>query len=553
MKEEESARVENLRPLRFNAIWLVPLLALIVAGWMVYDNWAEMGEKIVLVADNAEGIESGKTKVKVHNVDVGEVTDVSLSEDFKQALITVQMKKGTDKMLRSDSKFWVVKPRVGIKGVSGLGTMFSGAYIEMEPGRSGKMSTQFKMMPQPPLSTTEDKGIRLRLKSKDLAKMDIGTPVHFRGYEVGHIEKVDFDVKTGEINYRLFIQAPYDSLVNDAVQFWLTPGFSLKGSARGLEVRVDSLENLFLGGITFGLTREHKPGRPVSDLSKFRLYPSKEEAINNQFRRSIDYVFLFEGDTGGLQEGAPVEFGGVRVGTVKEVPFSGSEANATLMFQTKKVPVLAGIEPQRLETGNGTSLSGYWTDYFQDCIDRGLRGSLKTTSLLTGARVIDLHFVPDPGPWEQKKWQGHPVFPVSSGSGLEGVEKGLNALLKKLNTLPLEGTLAGLNSTFVAADEVFAELGDLSHSLKSLSDNASKRRLPEKLEAAVEQFNSTLAGYDQGSRFGQQLERDLQALERLLLELKPLVRELRERPSALIFDRRHQPDKIPPKAEREKE
>lgn len=261
MREEESARVENLRPLRFNAVWLVPVLALIVAGWMVYDNWADMGEKILLVAKSAEGIEAGKTKVKVHNVEVGEVQGVRLSENFKQALITVRMKQGTSGMLHSDAKFWVVKPRVGLKGISGLGTVISGAYIEMEPGRKGERISRFKMMSQPPLSTSEDKGIRLRLKSKELAKMSVGTPVHFHGYEVGHIEKVDFDIKTGAINYRIFIQAPYDSLVNDAVQFWLTPVISVKGSARGIEVRMDSLETLFWGGISFGLPRGRKPGK----------------------------------------------------------------------------------------------------------------------------------------------------------------------------------------------------------------------------------------------------------------------------------------------------
>lgn len=551
MRKEENARVENLRPLRFNAVWLVPILALIVAGWMVYDNWAKMGEEIVLVAESAEGIEAGKTKVKVHNVEVGEVQDVRLSDDFKQALITVRMKQGTHDMLHSDAKFWVVKPRVGVKGVSGLGTVLSGAYIEMEPGRKGERITRFKVMPQPPLSTSEDKGIRLRLKSKDMAKMDIGTPVHFRGYEVGHIEKADFDVKTGAIKYRIFIQAPYDSLVNDAVQFWLTPGFSVKGSARGIEVRVDSLETLFWGGISFGLTKGRKPGKPVSDLSEFRLYESREVAIENQFKEAIDYVFLFNSGISGLDKGAPVEYSGVRVGTVKEVPYSGPQGGRRNLLQQERIPVLASIEPHLLEP-NAKSLSPeYWREYLKNCIDRGLRASLKTSSYITGAQVVDLYFPRDPEPANPGKWHDQPVFPTVEKTGVEEIKNSLSAFLHKLNSLKLETALADLNSTLDASGEAFREISGVSRSLRELIDDPSTRGLPQRLDKAIHRLDTTLSGYEKESLFGQQLQQDMQALERLLDELRPFVRELREQPNMLIFDRERRQDRIPPKAERE--
>jgi len=551
LREEESARVENLRPLRFNAVWLVPLLALIVAGWMVYDNWAKMGEKIVLVAESAEGIEAGKTKVKVHNVEVGEVQDVRLSENFKQALITVRMKQGTADMLHSDAKFWVVKPRVGFKGISGLGTVISGAYIEMEPGRKGERITRFKMMPQPPLSTSEDKGIRLRLKSKDLAKMGIGTPVHIHGYEVGHIEKVDFDIKTGAINYRIFIQAPYDSLVNDAVQFWLTPGISVKGSARGIEVRMDSLETLFWGGISFGLTEDRKPGKPVSDLSQFRLYESREAAVDNQFQDAIDYVFLFKSSISGLEEGAPVEFSGVRVGTVKEVPFSPSQSGGQSLLKQEKIPVLASIEPHRLNPDTKSFSAEYWRKYLKNCIDRGLRASLKTSSYITGGQVIDLYFLREPEAAKPGKWHGHQVFPTVQKTGVEEIKNSLSAFLHKLNGLKLEAALSDLNSTLDTSKEAFREISGVSRSLRELVDNPSTQRLPKRLDKAIHQLNTTLSGYEKESLFGQQLQRDMQALERLLDELRPFVRELREQPNMLIFDRERRQDLIPPKADTE--
>lgn len=545
--------MENLRPLRFNTIWLVPLLAFIVAGWMIYDNWASQGPQIILVANDAEGIEADKTKIKVHNVDVGQVKKVKLTEDFKQALITVRMNQDVKDMLHSDAKFWVVKPEVGIKGVSGLDTVLSGAYIDMEPGRKGEKRTRFKMMPQPPLSTSEDKGIRVRLISMDMAKMNIGTPVHFHGYEVGHIEQVDFDVKTGAIKYRIFIQAPYDSLVNDAVQFWLTPGFLVKSSASGLEVRMDSLETLLSGGISFGLTDSQKPGKPVPDLSKFRLYESQEKAINNQYDELINYVFLFENNVSGLEEGAPVEFCGVRIGTVKEVPFSGLERKHFSLLKREKIPVLASIEPQRFELQNEHPSAEYWREFFKDCFSRGLRASLKTASLITGAQVIDLRFLDEVKTQEKFELGGYPLFPTVAKSGLDGIETKLNVLLDKLNSLPLEGTLSSLNSTLNSSDETLSDISKLAKSLNDLIDTPETQKLPERLTSAVRQLDDTLADYDEGSVFSRQLENRMQALQRVLNNLQPLLHELREQPNALIFDRKFRADRIPPKVNGEKD
>ena len=166
---EQNTQVENLRKVRFNSIWLVPLIALMVAGWMLYQNWSSQGPIITLVAANADGLEMGKTKLKSRNVDVGRVIDIRLSDDYENAIIKIRMNQGTQQMLRSDAKFWVVKPRVGKEGVSGLGTLLSGAYIDMTPGVKGRLQTDFTLLNQPPLST-ENEGVRLVLSSTEGSK-----------------------------------------------------------------------------------------------------------------------------------------------------------------------------------------------------------------------------------------------------------------------------------------------------------------------------------------------------------------------------------------------
>lgn len=185
---DPNKQVESMRQVRFNSIWLVPLIALLVAGWMLYQNWSSQGPVITLLASNAEGLEIGKTKLKSRNVDVGRVIDIRLSEDYENAIIKVRMNHDTEQMLRDDARFWVVKPRIGKEGVSGLGTLLSGAYIDMTPGVKGRLKTDFTLLSQPPLST-ENEGVRLVLSSTEGSKLDVGALVHFRGYEVGYVEK----------------------------------------------------------------------------------------------------------------------------------------------------------------------------------------------------------------------------------------------------------------------------------------------------------------------------------------------------------------------------
>ncbi len=552
MSSHETGKVEDMRTIKFSTVWLVPLLALIIAGWMIYDHWAGQGPQITLVAENAEGIEAGKTKVKARSIDIGEVEEVSLSENYEQALIRIQMDEGTGDMLRDDARFWVVKPRVGLKGVSGLGTMISGAYIEMEPGREGRMIKRFEMMPRPPLSTSEDKGIRLRLTSMDVAKMDIGTPVHFNGYKVGCIEKVQFNMETGTINYRIFIRAPYDSLINDKVQFWLTPGFSLSSTARGVEIRVDSLETLISGGISFGLVEGRKPGKKVEDMAEFRLYESKKAAANNRYQEFINYVFLFDSNVSGLKEGAPVEFRGIRIGTVKEVPFAGLDRDSLPLLQQQAIPVLASIEPQRLEFQHESTSPEYWRGYFEESISRGLRASLKTSNFFTGAQVIDMDFTRDTGPQKRRRLRGYPVFPTSEG-GIEGLGNKFNALLDKINKLPLKDTIAGVNSNLENSNEAFSQVTELSRSLHKIMEEEAARQMPDRISASLQKLNSTLSCYSESGALGQRLQDNMLALEQVLTDFKTLIRQLRDQPSSLIFNTKRRPDPVPPAAYGEKE
>ena len=544
---DDHKNVESLRHVRFNSIWLVPLVAILVASWMLYQNWASQGPIITLMASNAEGLEAGQTKLKARNVDVGRVIDIRLSPDYDKAIIKVRMNQGTQEMLRQDAKFWVVKPRIGKDGVSGLGTLLSGAYIDMSPGHQGEESSNFTLLNQPPLSTTKE-GIRILLHSTDSAKLGVGTLVHFRGYEVGYVEEVGFDVNSGAITYRVVVQPPYDSLVNSAVQFWITPGVSFKSSVQGFELTLDSLETFLLGGISFGLREGKAAGTPVKDLTSFPLFDSKIDAENNSYEDTIEYVFLFDANVSGLSAGADVEFRGVRIGTVLEVPFtSGNMSRLTTQDRTV-IPVLARIEPQRLNalTVSGEASVQNWKELLNDRIEKGLRARLEIGNYLNAAKVISLDFMENPVPVESTLFEGYQVFPTGPDS-FANLEGKVSNLLDNLSEIPLKDTFQQLGQTMNEASETLQQLQVMSESVQRLLEKSETQQLPADLSSVMEELNLTLQTYQANGLIGRPLRENMVSLGRALNEFQPLLRQLRENPSTLIFDTKNRSD-IQPKA-----
>ncbi|MGR0278511.1 intermembrane transport protein PqiB [Marinomonas dokdonensis] len=540
--------VESLRRVHFNTIWLVPLIAILVASWMLYQNWASQGPIITLVASNAEGLEAGQTTLKARNVDVGRVIDIRLSEDYDNAIIRVRMNHGTENMLREDAQFWVVKPRIGKEGVSGLGTLLSGAYINMSPGEEGDIKSEFTVLSQPPLST-ENEGIRVVLHSKDASKLEVGALVHFRGYEVGYVEEVGFDAEQGAITYRVVIRSPYDALVNTAVQFWITPALAFKSTAKGFEVSLDSLETFLSGGITFGLAEDRPAGQAVTDLQEFRLFASKTDADNNRFDDYIEYVFLFDANLTSLLPGAPVEFRGIRIGTVMEVPFTGISMSKLAQFEEPLIPVMARIEPQRLGTQSADDMSlQEWNALFDERIEKGLRASIIIGNYLNAAKLISLDFMDDAPPPRFKEFEGHRIFPT--GPDFFGnIEGKISGMLENFAEAPIQETFASLNQTMGEASKTLAQLQALSNSVQSLVEQTKDEELPAEVAKTLQEVNNTLASYQANGQIGGPLRSNMQALERALNELQPLLRQLREQPNTLIFDAKPRTD-LEPKAAR---
>ncbi|GGB54026.1 paraquat-inducible protein B [Oceanisphaera marina] len=524
-------------------VWIVPLVAVLIGAWMIYDNLSRLGPSITLIMDNAEGIEAGKTLIKTRNVEVGKVEKVSLSDDLSHAEIVARMTPQAAGMLNEDTQFWVVKPRIGREGVSGLGTVLSGAYIQLQPGNSEVSLEVYKVLEQPPVAPPDAPGLRINLASQVGNSISTGDPVTYQGYTVGRVEHSHFDPEKREMRHRLYIQSPYEVLVTSTTRFWTASGLDIRLDSEGFRVNVASLESLVGGGITFGVPNNASMGRQAKEGANYVLFNDEDSAKEGRYGDYLEYVLLVDDTVRGLGNNAPVEYRGVRIGTVVSVPwkFTAPQPDSLSRFA---IPVLIRIEPQRFaDTDQDLDLE-QWQQRLEQMFGHGLRASLKAGNLLTGALFVDLNFYKDATPFQRMTFAEKAVFPTTSG-GFAQIEQKVSNLLDKLNNLQIEPILTTLNSTLTSTQQTMNKVNDIAASVDKLLADPATGQLPTNVNSTMRQLRDTLQGFAPDSQGYNELTQTLSRLEKLMRDLQPVVRTLTDQPNALIFDKKLSQDPQP--------
>lgn len=527
-----SAVVSRLR--RLSLVWLIPIVALAAGAWMVYDNWSKQGPEIVLYMPTAEGIDAGKTAIKVLSVDIGKVTAVELDAASMRVRVLARLNASARDLLRADSQFWVVKPRIERGAVSGLSTLLSGAYIQLQPGKAQARRNEFTVLTEPPVTAPNVPGIRLTLTGRNVKALKVGDPVLFQNVDVGRVEKASFDPDQRQMNYLLFVQSPYDKLVTQNSRFWISSGIQLNLSADGIRLNTGSLESLMSGGVSFDVPNGQEPGERAVNMSGFVLYPDQSSAEERLYERRLSYVALFPDSVRGLKPGAPIEYRGVRVGTVGAVPW----AVASLERQTTKgqgIPVQLFLEVGRLSSDAEGKPDAFWRNRVAELIRQGMVVKLKTGNLITGSLFVELDFTGKPQPLPSSI-KGMPIIPAVGGS-LAQIESKVVSLLDKLNALKLEDTIGDARASLQEIRSLATESRQLMGSLDSLAKQPEVTQLPAELQRSLTQLNTTLQSFDNRSQSYQELMQAISSLNQLMQEARPVVRTLNEQPSALLFDR----------------
>jgi paraquat-inducible protein B len=540
----ESSKTKVRKFSGISPVWIVPLLALAVALWMVWQDTRGTGPTITVAVGDAEGIEAGKTQVKVRNVDVGQVTEVRLSEDFSSAVIEVAMNEGTERMLNPETRIWVVKPRIGRQGISGLGTLLSGAYIRLQPGDSKEQQSHFKALEQPPVTSQETPGRRLNLTSEGQTSVTVGDSVQYQGFTVGQVEQSEFQVDERQTRYQIFVKAPYDELITENTRFWLQRGVSIQWNSQGLDLALGSIESLLGASVTFGVPEGQPRGDKLTSEQEFELFESLEEAKQQGYIHGIDYVVLLDESIAGLEKGAPVQFKGVRVGTVREVPLrwfpeNGDEA------PLKRIPILIRFEPERLRGLVADTDIENWERRLPELFKQGLRANIRASNLLTNTLFVDVRFYPNADEESvDDKFAGYPVMPAMA-SDFARLEEKLTALMDKFNQLPLEQGLNDFSAAMSSVDSTAKKLDSVSESLAAIVEQPQMKQLPQLFQQNLIQLKELTGSFSEGSPTRQQLNQTLTEIEQLSRELKPVIELLQEQPNSLIFSPSIEPDPEP--------
>ncbi|MBE0371080.1 intermembrane transport protein PqiB [Pseudoalteromonas aurantia] len=548
----EHAHIES-KP-KFSFIWFIPVIALLITGWMLYQHQINQGYTIFVKMASAEGIVAGKTQVKVRNVKIGTVETLRLQLEQNAVIARVQIDSHYDHLLTEDAKLWVVKPRIDESGISGMNTLLSGVYLELEPGQSEARSTLFTLQEEPALISQDVSGKRFQLKAKQAEVLDIGSGIYFRNYKIGQIESAKFNVDDLIMEYGIFIFSPYDKLITTNAIFWVSSGVDVNLSTEGIQVSTGSLSKLIKGGISVDYPPNSTASDVASALRQYKLHENFAAALEKRFNNFDFFLVEFEQSIRGLTVGAPVEYRGMRIGTVEQAPAQIERDGQPLYFQqdTTSVPVLIKIEYGRIYEQSDLAES-YWQNNIEKWIRNGLRASLKSGNILTGAVYIELDFYSKAPKAVLANSSVYPILP-SVSSGFTAISEQVTDLLNKLNNLPLSQTMTTFDSTLqeyrllaMEMNKLISEFnqqdlaGDTKGSLGQINTTLSQ------LTSSLKQFEKTLTNYQQGSGMVDQLTDTLEELESLSNTLKPISKGLTEQPSMLIFDKQSPEDKQPRK------
>ncbi|MCP4059237.1 MAG: intermembrane transport protein PqiB [Pseudoalteromonas sp.] len=529
---------------KISAIWIIPLIALLVGIWMLYQYQANVGPTIYIKMPHAEGIIAGKTEIKVRSVKIGQIDAIRLSDSQDSVIARAQIDKNYNELLTDDAKIWVVKPRIDETGISGMSTLLSGVYLELSPGESKKLKERFVLQDEPALIGKDVKGGRFQLLSYNAEVLEVSTGIFFKNYKIGQIETATFDWKNQAMKYGIFINEPYQNLITLNSIFWVNAGIEIDLSADGINISTGSLSKLLKGGISVGLPEQQAPGDLAQDGHNFSLSQSYKEALEERFYDFDYYIIDFEQSIRGLRPGAPVEYRGTRIGTVVEAPANVIVNGKPAHFKNLNtaVPVLIKIEYGRLYHDSAAAKE-FWQSSLTGWIKNGMRASLKPGNLLTGAVYVDFDIYPDAPKAHLAKLAQYDVFP-SISSGITVLADQVSDVLNKVNDLKIEDSLAQMQATF-------SDYQALANEMRALLSQKDTQNLPgdfnrnfdkmtksmEQFEVTMRQFDKTMASYQAGSEFHHQLQQTLLEFKRLSEEIQPLTRGLNEQPNMFIFDK----------------
>ncbi len=540
---------------RVSVIWIIPLVAVAIGAWLAWDTWSREGPTITVTFDTAEGLQAGQSQLKFKDIVFGTVKSLDLSPDHNHVVVKIATTRQAEPLLTHKTVFWVVKPRLFAGAISGLQTLFSGSYVGMLPGATaGKAQRKFVGREDPPILDTHVPGRIFYLKARRLGSISLGSPIFYRGLGVGEVLGWDIADMAEYVTIHAFVRAPYDTYVHDNTRFWNASGLSIKLAGTGLKIEVESLRAVLLGGIAFATPETERRDAAASlEDHVFPLFADQETADAASYTTKIPVVSYFPGSVSGLGPGSPVTIHGLVVGHVTDVRLVYDRAKDVVL-----APVRFEVEPERV-LGVGVRIFKNPAEAVDALLQKGLRATVQSASLITGQQQVALDFVPDAPPAKLTMEGDDFVLPTAPGGGFAGLQASANDLLDKVNTIPFDQIGKNLDSILKSVNELAngpqlrEALGKLAATLatadeftRNLNSGTAPafKQLPQmaaQLQKTVNNANKLLvsldSGYGDNTRFNREMERLLAQTNDAVSSIRALADLLARHPEALIKGR----------------
>ena len=465
--------VEARKRARISAVWLVPIVAVLIALAIAYQSYQDRGELISITFPDASGVTAGTTTLRYREVVVGVVEDVGFTSDLSEVNVYIRVNNAIAPYLDESASFWIIQPEVTARGVEGLNTILSGTYVEGTwDNIEGEAISEFRGDERAPIVPPGVEGLPIVLRARDSSRLGSGAPILYRGIEVGEVAQPRLSPDGTEIRVDAFIRAPYDRRLSTATRFWDASGVSANLGPGGVELRIGSIASILEGGVNFDTLISG--GAAIEPGHVFDIFDDEDSARSASFEtpssRSVRFGALFPSAISGLTTGAAIRFQGVRVGTVTAITGFIRPDDST--NQVQLLAVLA-LQPERMGfEGLRNDLEG--VDFVNQLVLAGVRAKLTATSILGGELSVDLVEVPDAAPdvGLEIGVAANPLIPTVETEA-QGLTASAESVLERINELPVEELLAAAtgfldNLNRIAGDEdtraipseVLALLGD---------------------------------------------------------------------------------------------
>ena len=537
------ATVVPKRGTRISVVWIIPILAAVVAIGIAIQRVMSEGPTITILFTVAEGLEAGKTFVKYKDVNIGQVTAVKLSTDHSKVEVTAKIDKSAGDLMVEDARFWVVQPRVTLSGVSGLGTLLSGNYIGFELGKSKKAQRKFTGLEVPPIITGSQPGRQFMLKAENLGSLGIGSPIYYRQLQAGQVIAYDLTADGKSVQMKVFINAPYDKYVNRDTRFWNASGVDVSVGAGGVEVRTQSLVSVVAGGVAFDTPPFAVKSETAATDSVFTLHSDKTTAMKQPDAISTHYVLHFTETLRGLSVGAPVTLLGLPAGEVTDVGLTidpatmGVRGRVEIVSFPERLVAHLGQNKAAIDKMVQASAQGRQDIMRRMVEQRGMRAQLRSGSLITGQMFVAFDFFPN-APKAKIDWSREvPELPVVP-STVSDLEAKITGIVAKLDKLPLDTISADLTKVLTTLSQTLEDASkavnridsDVTPGLKTTLDGL--RGTISAVDRTLTSTDATLVGRDAPAQ--QDLRDALQEIARAARSLRILTDFLEQHPEALL-------------------